>query len=277
MEMMNGFTVCVLLYGDHPDLAELCLRSIVQRADWNLVKDIRVACNAVSSHTRTLVDEILRAVPSAVGLHIYVSEENRYKYPMMRRMFYDGEHPIVTQFVMWFDDDSYIDPEQSPLWWHSVYAAASRGAVTGAVYGIRPIGEQLQWLPKQPWYRGKHWPPGFRFRFVTGGWWVAKTRFLQEHDYPFPTLVHNGGDVMLGELVRQTDSTIISFTAGIHINADGNGKNSSAKRRGESLPPAFSRGMQQANWEFPLAITDPRRNEGQSSPAPARIIRLPGF
>src|SRR4051812_533765 len=44
------FSVCVLLYGDYPDLAERCLESIALLSDEKV--EIRIGMNAVSETTR---------------------------------------------------------------------------------------------------------------------------------------------------------------------------------------------------------------------------------
>lgn len=299
MEEMNGFTVCVLLFGNHPDLAERCLRSIVQRADWTLVKDIRIACNGISQETVDIVHTVTSKIPTDVAVHVYAADANRFKYPMMRRMLYDVANPVITQFIMWFDDDSYIDPSVTVSWWNDVYRTAQKAAVTGAIYRIPPRGNQLVNIMKQPWYGKLEWPAGYRFRFATGGWWVARTRFLQSNDYPFRQIVHNGGDVMLGELCRQRNETIASFVKGIHINADGSGKNSTAPRRGASHEPVFAKNeAEPANYEFDLFRFDPRVKQAEPEaqeeiieepdqeppvtqqpvlPVRDKLIRLPGF
>jgi hypothetical protein len=66
---------------------------------------------------------------------------------------------------------------------------------------------------------------------MTGGWWVARTAFLQKWDYPFRELQHNGGDVILGELCRQQDAFMLSWHSRVTVNK--------AARRGEKTLRPF--------------------------------------
>ena len=113
---------------------------------------------------------------------------------------------------MWFDDDSYA-PHGDPGWWDRAAAHwASRPSdcvQTGVLHKIRQRGLQFDGIRQQPWYRGKTVSSGSLFTFVTGGWWIADRGFLRRWDYPFPALHHNGGDSILGELIRQQNQVML--------------------------------------------------------------------
>lgn len=220
-------TVCVLLFGDYPELAERCLRSIADTipvADM----DLRIGLNSVSARVR---DWVYAWAGSAI---IIRSDQNIRKYPMMRRLFYD--FPIRTDRVMWFDDDSAIQPAGDPGWLDRVLAAAADATVMGGVYTQPWFGQQRGWVQRQPWYTGLPTTRSPRVKFVTGGWWVADTKFLRKWDYPWPSLLHNGGDALLGELVAQQHGRLVPFRDSVWINADEHGKESRAKRRGVTEP-----------------------------------------
>src|SRR3954465_12508819 len=99
------FSINVLLYGDHPDLALRCLSSIQARFEPALVSDVRVGVNAVGNRTSEILTEFARTLPAVV--HVYRDRERRnvLKYPLMRKMLYDPERPVAADRVMWFDDD----------------------------------------------------------------------------------------------------------------------------------------------------------------------------
>src|SRR6185503_12530877 len=93
-------TICLLTYGDFPRLARQAVESIARfcpRTEYQLV----VGANAVSPHTRAYLEE--RKDAGDVDRFI-LSADNLNKCPMMRRMFEE----VATEFIWWFDDDSYI-------------------------------------------------------------------------------------------------------------------------------------------------------------------------
>lgn len=228
-----SFTVCVLLHGHYTELAERCLSSILNNLKTDQVASIRIGMNDVSSVTDEYVRQAVRTCP--VPVYGYFPARHVWKYPLMRRMFYDDQRPIQTPYVMWFDDDSYVDRQSGQAWWDRVAQAAAGHAVIGDVWHQLFEGNQAEAITTMPWYTGyPHAQVRSKeaFRFVTGGWWVADYAFLQKWDYPFPAIAHNGGDRALGELCRQQREPLGRFKEGVHINADEAGRHSKAKRRG---------------------------------------------
>lgn len=236
------FSVCVLLFGDNVALAARCLNSITTSAAWDLIRDIRIGLNAVSDSTLSLVRA--QAAKCKVPVYVYreINNRNVLKYPMMRRMLYDPVRPMRAEWVMWFDDDSYIY-DHNPDWWRDVALVCEcrNAALLGSVY--RPTYQfsvkERAAIAKQPWYAGALMPASHKPQFCTGGWWVAKPSILATWDYPFPVICHNGGDVLLGELCRQQGYAISNYNSGVSINADAAGWESKAKRRGRTTPRPF--------------------------------------
>lgn len=233
-----GFTVCVLCYGEYPQLAKRSIGSIVAAMPHATVPvRLVLAGNAVCDETRTYLRSVVEA-GHAAARDLYLSPENIHKYPMMRRIFHDPERLITTPFVMWFDDDSYIDAPRvlGRPWFDLVYEVAQETDLLGSLYTRRVVGGQPEWLQTQPWYNGKPIARGERVRFATGGWWVLRTEIIYRHDWPIPELDHCGGDMMLGELCRQQGYRMTHFNTGVRINADIFGRESRAARRGFSSP-----------------------------------------
>ena len=221
-------TTCVLLYGDFPSLARRCLRSIdpyVYR-----IRDVRIGMNACGAMTKEIVAEFAERHSNLV--HVEVSNANIHKYPMMRRLF--AVKPL-KRLTAWFDDDSYIKVDD---WYDRVVARDELGFdIAGAVYGIPLRGNQAAWIADQPWYRGKEFGSKYRVRFCTGGYWVIRSEILVEHGWPLPELGHRGGDVMLGELIRQQEYRLTHDSLGVAINADEQGRESKSPRRGYDETP----------------------------------------
>jgi hypothetical protein len=132
-------------------------------------------------------------------------------------MLYDS---LLASHIMYFDDDSHLTTRDSN-WWREVHELAESCTMLGQIWKIPQRKQQYLAIREQPWYTGqpvdaKHW-----FRFATGGWWVADRRFLWKWNYPFPEIYHNGGDSILGELVRQQQGNLVKFHRGVLVNVGG--------------------------------------------------------
>ncbi len=236
------FSVNVLLYGDHPDLALRCLSSIQARFDPELVSDVRIGVNTVGNKTSEILVEFARTLPATV--HVYQDSERRnvMKYPLMRKMLYDPERPIEADRVMWFDDDSFVRnrPGERWLWELSDVCRKEKPAVLGSLYkpGYRWTPQEADRIRRQPWYGGVD--TADKPKFATGGWWVADLEFLAKWDYPIRQLKHNGGDVLLGEICRQQKAKLLDHKRLVAINADAHGVESGAKRRGVTTARPFA-------------------------------------
>lgn len=245
------FTICVLLYGDHPDLAARCLHCLLPHLEGGNV-EVRLGLNAVSDATQKVVQTLVdRGIVRENN--IYESSENICKYPMMRRMLYDSDNPIRSPYVMWFDDDSYILPGAGKPrpWLQLVNEHMQLGDMIGSPYTMGLRGNQHLWIKDQPWYNNKDVAKGAKVKFMAGGWWCIRAEILQRYNWPPEAIKHRGGDVMLGELFRQQDLKFHQFKAGVAINADDRGRESKAPRRGydeDAVGTTYEPGMiQQAS------------------------------
>jgi hypothetical protein len=233
----SDFTVCVLLYGDYPDLARRCLSGISILARSGLIS-LRIGMNSVSNATEDVV--------AAMGLRECVfaqSRENIKKYPMMRRLFSAPEATdpydvcLTSEFVMWFDDDSYITATSPCTWLGRIRQAMTTVDMLGSIHTISLKGGQAEWIKTQPWYAGTRIAPWHRVSFCTGGWWTIRADILQRFQWPIPELLHRGGDVMLGALCHEHGFRKSHYREGIAINADDQGRESRSPRRGYDSHP----------------------------------------
>lgn len=233
--MKDKFTIGVLLYGDYPELAERCLRSItntVRAEDLNL----RVGLNQVSDRVTSWVKSW---VPPE---NIWESTENIHKYPMMRQMVH-GLKPVETDYFMWFDDDSFLQGydltsgDNNPYWLQHLEHTMVNSDMVGSIYTIGWQGQQREFVKAQPWYAEKDPAERSKIRFATGGWWTIRTELLYRYDYPWPMLDHRGGDAMLGEMCYQQGLRLNHFRDGVRINANASGQESKAQRRGFDQKP----------------------------------------
>ena len=240
--MSCDFTVCVLLYGDHVELAKRVLGSLIS---FSGACEFRLGFNNVSKETASFVDLWQRE--HAISATIFEGKDPYYKYPLMREMFHGGAQPINTPYIMWFDDDSYIRVEAPKTWFSELkeyFTGDTQADMLGKVYkGVSsPHGRGLQdtqplWVESQAWYTGKPVPRGHQPRFCTGGWWAVRTEIIKKWNWPPPGEYHNCGDFLFGELMTQQDYKIKNFDKHVAINADAFGTESKAPRRGTKFIP----------------------------------------
>ena len=207
--MPKEFTIGLILYGDYPQLASRLLGSISLLPCRNLY----IGLNEISLNTRKVLGDWL-ARPNQADSIVTIEEENGKnvgKYPLMRQML----QYVVSPYFMWFDDDSYLNMVEASAveeWLFKVQAEMAKGVTQlGAIHKIKQRKDQYLVIRKQPWYNRLTVTSNHHFTFATGGWWTASTSFLQKWDYPFLALHHNGGDSILGELIRQQGKILKSF------------------------------------------------------------------
>lgn len=242
-------TLCILVYGDHSDLAQRCLGSISERlhSAVGVINEIKLGLNEISLATQQVVYGFEESVKNhEIPLTEYRCPINSYKYPVMRRMFFDSERPL-SEWVMWFDDDSYLDFDSNLDWWGHLRSEAEKFQVDmlGKIYWQAMFPQQWNWIRKQSWFNSAIGQPApfrrFRnrpsFKFATGGWWMARSKIFAENNWPTPELKLHGGDSMLGELCRHRGYSLTNFETGVRINADSQGNHSRAPGRGQSLHP----------------------------------------
>ncbi len=197
-------TICVLCYGHYVQLQTACIKSILKTVPREQI-DLRIAGNALSEEARQFILE--------VGANkLYLHDENRYKYPVMREMFYDKIDPIKTEWLIWFDDDSYVKAKS--VRWLEKLLELTKGDKIGLIgcpvrYTIR--AREANWFREGDWYRGRHFrlkdgkeaTNGNYIHYVQGGFWAASMEAIRQSNIPDKRLVHNGGDVTIGEQVWQ--------------------------------------------------------------------------
>ena len=97
-------SLCVLLYGDFPQLSHRCLSSIWDRLEFHdgRVRDIRLGLNAISPESRKVAQWFAAHAAKHYQIPVitYDSRQNACKYPLMRRMLLnDSQQPAA--WVMW--------------------------------------------------------------------------------------------------------------------------------------------------------------------------------
>lgn len=212
-------TVGIVGYGDYPHLMERLLESL-----WRTVPparlDIRIALNQVSQATVEVIDRF----PATWISFVDSSEENRFKYPAMRTLIYEGP-PITSEYLIWFDDDCHCVRDH----WLIALAEKIIANPQGGIFGIpflhnfahyrTPAHDPVEWFKKGKWWRDKPFfnrrgqedPQGTCIKFVSGGFWAAPMAAIRAAGVPDERLLNNGGDATIGEMIHQQGYSIVEF------------------------------------------------------------------
>jgi hypothetical protein len=214
------FTVCVLCYGHYPELARRCLEGVLRTVPAHRL-DLRVGANECCAETL----RYLRELPAS---KLYIYSHNHLKYPVMREMFHDERAPLSGKYVVWFDDDSYVVDD---LWAVKLAKEIAANHTQGCrLYGMKffhdiaPYAKDGhcpdQWFKSATWWRGKHLrvrnkqiaaANGSCIDFVAGGFWALCTKVIKEMHVPDVRLGLSGGDIVIGEQVRQGGHHLKNF------------------------------------------------------------------
>lgn len=212
-------TVCVLCYGDFPDLAKRVLGSLLRFTPVGSIR-LRLALNAVSERTEAAIADLLPALNPELFIQ---SRTNLYKLPMMRRLFHD--HPLSTTWAIWFDDDSYVFRSD----WLATLCYRSRLKPDVDMWGkrlfLRADERHLEFIRNAPWFRGRELalddqPGMYRLNFIAGGFWAIRTACLHQLNWPDTRLLHFGDDYLLGEALRQHGHTLGQCFSGVALDQE---------------------------------------------------------
>lgn len=212
--------ICVLFYGDgdcYYQLAQRVLNAPMQALGANPDVEFRFGLNACGLDTTEYIEsQAAKYFPRSTVLSAPV---NTYKYPMMRRLFTAAPLPPVT---MWFDHDSYLQPAvDATQWLARIRRQLTACSMLGSVYRGLMTDAQRAWVVAQPWSDAKT-PIGVT-SYATGSWWAAQSSVLEQYSWPPADLQQKGGDILLGELCKQTGLALCHFRDGININANAAG------------------------------------------------------
>lgn len=219
------FTVCILGYGNHLDLVQRCLSSILHSVPMHRL-DLRVALNQPSPAMQAYVAGLGSAITKT-----YSDNGDRRKYPAMREMFWDVACPIITPYLLWFDDDSHVIEKDWLI--QLTNCIIKNHGQGGRLYGTKYTHDLMPYVRKglhpERWFQTTTWwknvwmhmaggkqvaPNGTEILFVSGGFWAMATETMRLGDIPDTRLSHNGGDITIGEQVNQAGGKIVDFTRG---------------------------------------------------------------
>lgn len=221
--------ICVLMYGNYHATHRRLIRSLLLTLCPN--QTVWVWLNQVCQPT---YDELAKHTAKITVKR--VSSDNVPKYRVMRQ-FYDEITPEQFKWVLWLDDDTHFtrpDALEAAQKFQST-KAGENVCYFGEKWWVNYLAGQSEFISRSPWYKGRPFElvgkkkvPGINF--ITGGYHWLRTDVLKQLDWPDKRLVHNGGDTLLAEAIRQQGLPIHHFNYGVKVN--------DAKRRGRSDAPA---------------------------------------
>lgn len=229
-------TLAMVLYGNYHQLHVRLLESLLKTVPLHRAQ-LRVGLNEVCEETQAYLRTWLA---KGYPVELYNHPENAKKYPVMREMLHSPDKPLRTNYLVWFDDDSYVvqDNWLSTLAETIIHAHPQGYRLYGALFkhSLRSRTE-AGWFQQAGWHRGRPFqddrqrdtPNGDKIWFVAGGFWACASDVVKSCDIPDPRLYHNGGDITIGEQVHQGGWKIKAFNTGkTHVHSSG------APRRGYS-------------------------------------------
>ena len=211
------WTICVLFYGDHPQLCRRFLENIYRYTD-PAAFHLRAGMNAVCKETDTLLHE---ASEQYGNITLFPSSRNLFKCPMMNRMFHDP--PLGTQWTVWFDDDSYVT---RPSWMLDLALAMEKSPeaeLFGSLRAVHVSSHLEKFILSARWYCGvpRHILQNTEcplIVFPVGGFWAIRTARILETQWPDPRLKHFEDDYLMGEAMRQQGVRMAHYESGVCIN-----------------------------------------------------------
>ncbi len=248
-------TLCVLTYGDYLVYFRRCLESLLSHTPAEAI-ELRLGFNAAPAsfhyalgllapersvpHRALLPGEVERFrwhTAAGNSACAWQSAANLYKEPMARYLFH--ELPLESEYVIWFDDDSFVDAG----WWEALLPLMrQRVDYIGQQWWVDYLPGQRQMIQAQPWYRGvpfevRNGKSGVHF--MTGGFLAIRTACLLEANFPDTAgrwkgrpLQQYGGDTLLGEIARQLGWKRARHDMGLHVNVDLQGRHPAPRRGG---------------------------------------------
>ena len=158
--------ICVLAFSsdhsrehDHYSIISRCLNSIMEHTHPDKYR-LHIGCNNPSPRVMTLVDKLVTKHNAVKYIGKPEQDENGKqvypKYPLMRHIFRstDGreESPEASDWIAWFDDDSYATESDWLEKLEEKINNSPRVHQLGLLSGILLVREDIEWIKEFPWF-----------------------------------------------------------------------------------------------------------------------------
>jgi hypothetical protein len=227
--MSLELSVLTNFYGDHPNLAHRLLTQIA-RPDrpYRLLIGLSECCQETVEAARQAAPDVLLECRA-----------NANKDPTMRVLL----DLVTTPFILWLDDDVVL----LDGWADAVadFLATTHGEfdVAGYARTFERGAHYIRFLKQRPWYTGR--PLQNVSVFPQGSVWMARTDYLLAHNYPDRAMIKKLDDVLLGDMLWQTDGRFAEFPDALKALAPraatarrGTGEDDDGWKMLDDIPPA---------------------------------------
>lgn len=211
-------TICICAYGDYPKLISRCLDSIVTEPLFFETTNLIIGANALSKPS---YGEIDARIPEGQEVSIIRSFDNVNKSGMRRMMI----SLVETPFIVSVDDDIILKPGWLRQMREHVESCNRNVDVAGVTlattYG-KPRNTRIKSIPyslypwRKKWWKWKRNGSSDRIPFPGGGCHLMRTEFIREHDFPDFNMLIDHDDILLGDLIIQTNGRYASFPSDLN-------------------------------------------------------------
>jgi hypothetical protein len=211
-------TIGICVYGDYPLLISRCLDSIINEPLFFETTNLIIGANAVSKPSYR---EIEARIPQGQEISVIRSYDNVNKSGMRRMMI----SLVETPFIVSVDDDIILKPgwlRQMRDFIESCERNIDVAGVTLATTHGTPRNSRIKSLPyslypwRKKWWKWKRNGPSGQIPFPGGGFHLMRTEFIRKHDFPDFNMLIDHDDILLGDLIIQSDARYASFPADLN-------------------------------------------------------------
>lgn len=235
--------ICVLAFSsdhsrehDHYSIISRCLNSIIEHTRPEKYR-LHIGCNNLSPRVMALVDKLVTEHNAVKYIGKPERDENGNqvypKYPLMRHMFQATagreESPEASDWVAWFDDDSYATASDWLEKLEETINNSPRVHQLGHQSGILLNREDFERAREFPWFNPAvgiplvKLPDGRQqrgFNFIRGGFYAISRRAITACSVPDKRIFHNGGDWTTSLALLHKGFKLADFTYGLDIDAE---------------------------------------------------------
>jgi GT2 family glycosyltransferase len=235
--------ICVLAFSsdhsrehDHYSVISHCLNSIIEHTHPEKYR-LHIGCNNLSPRAMALVDDMVTKHKAVKYIGKPGKDENGKlvypKYPLMRHMFKSTagrkETPEASDWIAWFDDDSYAIESDWLEKLEETINTSPRVHQLGQQSCILLSREDIEWVKEFPWFNpdvgitqaklanGRKQPG---FYFIRGGFYAISRRAITACSVPDERIFHNRGDWSTSLALLHKGFKLANFTYGLDIDAE---------------------------------------------------------
>lgn len=200
---MINFEVLICCYGDYYSISQRCIDSILKYKTLDNLK-IHIGLSECADKTKNYFRNLLdhQHIDTLIESNININKD-----PMMRLLL----DLVNTDYMVWFDDDSYVN---SYGWDQKLQQQIehTKVDVLGFPHVVGYNDTYKKFLYSRQWWNNKiRADSSNTCHFPVGGLWAARCEYLRKYNYPDRNMIKKHGDMLVGDLLFQTDGTFATL------------------------------------------------------------------